>query len=152
MYVIYAGVALPQSFDAIVGLTWFAVLITNGRRSNNAALAAGLSITLIPQLFSTYLPTSLGPLPTLLFGAGAVLLARNPDGIITMNGRQITSLARRLGGRGRHPGGERPDPADPAASRMPTPAGAMQSPSGTVKSPAGAVKSPAAAVKMEDAQ
>jgi branched-chain amino acid transport system permease protein len=119
MYVIYTGVALPQSFDAIVGLTWFAVVITNGRRSNNAALAAGLFFTLIPQLFATYLPTSLGQLPTLLFGAGAVLLARNPDGVITMNGRQLTALARRLTGGGRHTGGGRPLAAGPADSRVP---------------------------------
>jgi branched-chain amino acid transport system permease protein len=60
---------------------------------------------LIPQIFSTYLPTSWGPLPILLFGAGAVLLARNPDGIITMNGRQLAALARRLTGGGK-PGWE----------------------------------------------
>jgi branched-chain amino acid transport system permease protein len=96
MYVIYTGAALPQSFDTIIGLTWFAVVITNGRRSNNAALAGGLMIVLIPQIFATYLPTSWGPLPTLLFGVGAVLLARNPDGIITMNGRQLAALGRRL--------------------------------------------------------
>jgi branched-chain amino acid transport system permease protein len=35
-------------------------------------------------------------LPTLLFGVGAVLLARNPEGVITMNGRQLTYLGRRL--------------------------------------------------------
>jgi branched-chain amino acid transport system permease protein len=96
MYVIYTGAALPQSFDTIIGLTWFAVVITNGRRSNNAALAGGLMIVLIPQIFGTYLPASWGPLPTLLFGAGAVLLARNPDGVITMNGRQLAALTRRL--------------------------------------------------------
>jgi branched-chain amino acid transport system permease protein len=96
MYVIYTGAALPQSFDTIIGLTWFAVVITNGRRSNNAALAGGLMIVLIPQIFATYLPPSWGPLPTLLFGVGAVLLARNPDGIITMNGRQLAALGRRL--------------------------------------------------------
>jgi branched-chain amino acid transport system permease protein len=101
MYVIYAGVALPQSFDTIVGLTWFAVVITNGRRSNNAALAAGLFYVFIPQIFATYLAPSWGPLPTLLFGAGAVLLARNPDGIITMNGRQLAALGRRLTGSGK---------------------------------------------------
>jgi branched-chain amino acid transport system permease protein len=122
MYVIYTGAALPQSFDAIVGLTWFAVVITNGRRSNNAALAAGLFYTLIPQLFATYLPTSLGQLPTLLFGAGAVLLARNPDGVITMNGRQLTALARRLTGSGRRTGGGQPLIAGPADSRVPAPA------------------------------
>ena len=102
MYVIYTGAALPQSFDTIIGLTWFAVVITNGRRSNNAALAGGLMIVLIPQIFATYLPTAWGPLPTLLFGMGAVLLARNPDGIITMNGRQLAALGRRLTGGGQH--------------------------------------------------
>jgi branched-chain amino acid transport system permease protein len=125
MYVIYNGVALPQSFDAIVGLTWFAVVITNGRRSNNAALAAGLFYTLIPQLFTTYLPTSWGPLPTLLFGMGAVLLARNPDGIITMNGRQIEALARRLTRRGGQTGGGQPVLAAPLEGRVPASAVAV---------------------------
>src|SRR5260370_716911 len=125
MYVIYAGVALPQSFDTIVGLTWFAVVITNGRRSNNAALAAGLSYVLIPQLFATYLPTSLGPLPTLLFGAGAVVLARNPEGVLTSNGRPVASLARRLPGirgRGNRAHGAQPAlPAPPELEYVPSP-------------------------------
>jgi branched-chain amino acid transport system permease protein len=146
MYVIYNGVALPQSFDAIIGLTWFAVVITNGRRSNNAALAAGLFYTLIPQLFTTYLPTSLGQVPTLLFGAGAVLLARNPDGIITMNGRQITALARRLTGNGRRTGGGRPLPAGPDGTGDPGGTGDQGGPA------AGRVPAPAVAAKLEDAQ
>jgi branched-chain amino acid transport system permease protein len=116
MYVIYVGVALPQSFDAIIGLTWFAVVVTNGRRSNNAALAAGLIYVLLPQIFSTYLPTSWGPLPTLLFGAGAVLLARNPDGIITMNGRQLAALARRLTGSGKPDRESRPHDGVPVSA------------------------------------
>jgi branched-chain amino acid transport system permease protein len=146
MYVIYNGVALPQSFDAIIGLTWFAVVITNGRRSNNAALAAGLCFTLIPQLFTTYLPTSLGQVPTLLFGAGAVLLARNPDGIITMNGRQITALARRLTGSGRQTGGGQPLPAGQAAGLVPASAVAPAS------APAAAPPAAAVAAKLEDTQ
>jgi branched-chain amino acid transport system permease protein len=117
MYVIYTGAALPQSFDTIIGLTWFAVVVTNGRRSNNAALAAGLLYVLIPQIFSTYLPTSWGPLPTLLFGAGAVLLARNPDGVITMNGRQLAVLARRLTGSGKR-AWESPTPGGMPASAV----------------------------------
>ena len=115
MYVIYIGAALPQSFDTIIGLTWFAVVVTNGRRSNNAALAAGLFFVLIPQLFATYLPTGWGPLPTLLFGAGAVLLARNPDGIITMNGRQLAALARKLTRGGQPPGESRTHGGGPAS-------------------------------------
>ncbi|HEX2743108.1 MAG TPA: hypothetical protein VHN16_01730 [Streptosporangiaceae bacterium] len=31
-----------------------------------------------------------------------MLLARNPDGIITMNGRQLAALGRRLTGGGQH--------------------------------------------------
>jgi len=116
MYVIYIGAALPQSFDTIIGLTWFAVVVTNGRRSNNAALAAGLFFVLIPQLFATYLPTGWGPLPTLLFGAGAVLLARNPDGIITMNGRQLAALARRLTRGGKPPWDSRTHGGGPASA------------------------------------
>src|SRR5260370_40081153 len=90
---IYAGAALPQSFDTIIGLTWFAVVITNGRRSNNAALAAGLFYVLIPQIFATYLSASWGPLPTLLFGAGAALPAPHPDGITTLEGLQLPAPA-----------------------------------------------------------
>ena len=139
MYVIYSqAVALPQSCEAIVGLTRFALVITNRRRSNNAPRAGRLFFTLIPQVFATYLPTSLGPLPTLLFGAGAVLLARNPDGIITMNGRQITSLARRLTGGGRHPGGGQ------AALTGPV--------NGQVATSAVAATPSAVAAKLEDAQ
>jgi branched-chain amino acid transport system permease protein len=151
MYVIYNGVALPQSFDAIVGLTWFAVVITNGRRSNNAALAAGLFYTLIPQLFTTYLPTSLGQVPTLLFGAGAVLLARNPDGIITMNGRQLTALARRLTGSGRRAGGEQL-PADSAGPAGPAGAAGAAGAAGPAGAAASRVPAPAVAAKLEDAQ
>jgi branched-chain amino acid transport system permease protein len=95
-YALYAGVALPESFDVFLGLVWFAVLVTNGTRSNNAALAGGLFFVFLPDIFATYLPKSWGPLPTLLFGVGAVLLARNPEGVITMNGRQLTNLGRRL--------------------------------------------------------
>ena len=75
-----------------------------------------LFYVLIPQIFATYLPTSWGPLPTLLFGAGAVLLARNPDGIITMNGRQLAALARRLARGGQPPGESRTHNGGPASA------------------------------------
>lgn len=94
LYALYAGAALPDSFDAFTGLVFFAVLVTNGTRSNNAALAGGLLFVFLPDIFATYLPKSWGPLPTLLFGVGAVLLARNPEGVITMNGRLLASGAR----------------------------------------------------------
>ena len=49
-----------------------------------------------PTSSSTYLPVRFGPVSTPLFGLGAVLLARNPDGVISMNGSQLAGLGRRL--------------------------------------------------------
>jgi branched-chain amino acid transport system permease protein len=117
LYALHVGVALPDSFEAIVGLVWFAVLVTNGTRSNNAALAGGLLFVFLPEIFASYLPVAWGPLPTLLFGAGAVLLARNPEGVIVMNGRQLTALGRRLRGSAPPRDGDHPAlPPDDAAA------------------------------------
>ena len=117
LYALHAGVALPSSFEAIIGLVWFAVLATNGTRSNNAALAGGLFFVFLPEIFASYLPVAWGPLPTLLFGAGAILLARNPEGVIVMNGRQLTALGRRLRGSTPARGGDHPvPPPDDAAA------------------------------------
>jgi branched-chain amino acid transport system permease protein len=91
---IYAGTALPTSYDAITGLVWFAVLVTNGTRTNNAALASALFFVFLPDIFTSYLPVRWGPVPDLLFGLGAVLLARNPGGVIALNGRQLRGAAR----------------------------------------------------------
>ncbi len=96
MLAIYSGAAIPASFDALIGLVWFAVLVTNGVRTNNAALAAALVFVYLPDILSTYLPVRFGPVATALFGLGAVLLARNPEGVISMNGRQFADLGRKL--------------------------------------------------------
>ncbi|MFE4256521.1 ATP-binding cassette domain-containing protein [Streptomyces sp. NPDC056910] len=93
---IYNGSALPSSYSTIAGLVWFAVLVTNGTRTNNAALASGLFFVFLPDIFNSYLPVRLGPVPDLLFGVGAVLLARNPQGVITLNGRQLQGAGRAL--------------------------------------------------------
>jgi branched-chain amino acid transport system permease protein len=96
MLAIYSGAAIPDSFDALTGLVWFAVLVTNGVRTNNAALAAGLLFVYLPDILSTYLSARLGPVSTALFGLGAVMLARNPEGVISMNGRQLAGVGRKL--------------------------------------------------------
>jgi branched-chain amino acid transport system permease protein len=96
MLAIYSGAAIPSAFDALTGLVWFAVLVTNGVRTNNAALAAALVFVYLPDILSTYLPVRYGPVATALFGLGAVLLARNPEGVISMNGRQLAGLGRTL--------------------------------------------------------
>lgn len=77
----FSQVALPTNFVTASGLVWLAVSIAVGIRSTLGALAAGISFTVIPGLFSTYLPASWTPIPTILFGLAAIGMVRQPDGI-----------------------------------------------------------------------
>ncbi len=86
------GTALPTDFATPAGLVWLAVAIAVGIRSPWAALAAGLSFTLIPGLFSSYLPSSWSPVPALLFGLGAIGMVRQPDGLAS----DLSLLAHRV--------------------------------------------------------
>jgi len=96
---IYATAAIPDSYATFSGLIWLAVLVTVGVRSISAALIAGVLFSILPQVFLTYLPTSWGELPPALFGLGAVLVARNPEGTVAMHARQLQHLlSRRAGG------------------------------------------------------
>ncbi|WP_330255202.1 ABC transporter permease [Nocardia sp. NBC_00565] len=81
--------ALPDSFNPFAGLVWLAVLVTVGARSITGALVAGVAFTVLPGVFQTYLPTSWAEIPVIMFGFGAIMLARNPEGIIAMHGRQL---------------------------------------------------------------
>jgi branched-chain amino acid transport system permease protein len=89
---LYAGVALPSSYSPLLGLVWLAVLVTVGARSSNAAALAGLSFVYVGLVFSLNLPTSWGQVPTALFGLGAVMVAKNPDGIVALHARQLSKL------------------------------------------------------------
>jgi branched-chain amino acid transport system permease protein len=108
--------AVPTSYATFTGLIWLAVLVTVGLRSIAAAVLAGIAFTLLPAVFQTYLPTSWGNVPTLLFGLGAVLVAMNPDGQVAVNARQLQGLIARLAERRRAAGTEPPDPLEPDAT------------------------------------
>jgi branched-chain amino acid transport system permease protein len=110
---IYAGAAIPNSYATFSGLIWLAVLVTVGVRSLSAALIAGVLFSILPQVFLTYLPTSWGELPPALFGLGAVLIARNPEGTLAMHARQLRQLVSRRNG----------SPPPPQAVLMPADAG-----------------------------
>jgi branched-chain amino acid transport system permease protein len=86
---------LPDSFNPFAGLVWLAVLVTIGARSIMAALLAGLLFTLMPGIFASYVPTGVAPVPTVLFGLGALALARNPEGVVAQNGAAIAALLAR---------------------------------------------------------
>jgi branched-chain amino acid transport system permease protein len=63
-----------------------------GVRSITGAALAGLSFALLPGVFTTYLPVRLGELPAVLFGLGAISVARNPEGVVAQNARQLRLL------------------------------------------------------------
>jgi branched-chain amino acid transport system permease protein len=85
-------VAQPQSFATFAGLVWLAVVVTMGVRSITAAALAGLTFALLPGVFQTYIPARWGEVPALLFGLGAVMVARHPEGVVLFNGRQLRLL------------------------------------------------------------
>jgi len=91
-----AGIALPSQYTSLVGLVWLAVLVGQGIRSTVAALTAGLSFTLLPGVAQVYLPRSMAPVPTILFGLGAIVLAKYPEGALAMNARQGRAIMLRL--------------------------------------------------------
>ena len=107
--------SLPDSFNPFIGLIWLAVLVSIGSNSIMAALVAGLSFTLLPGVFQTYLPTDFAHVPVILFGLGAILLARNPEGVIAMHGRQLADAVARRGARKPRDAGRHATTTDPAA-------------------------------------
>ena len=83
------GVALSANYATLVGVLWLAVLVTLGIRSNVAALFAGISSTILPELALVYLPKAWGNVPPVLFGLGAVAVAKYPEGTLAMQARQV---------------------------------------------------------------
>jgi branched-chain amino acid transport system permease protein len=90
--------ALPGNFATLGGIVWLAVLVTAGIRSNMAALTAGMMFTVLPGIVLEYLPASWGQVPPVLFGLGAILVAKNPDGWMAQQADQIRWLWPRVRG------------------------------------------------------
>ncbi|MER3452751.1 MAG: ABC transporter permease [Acidimicrobiia bacterium] len=83
LYVTYAHLAQPfQAFNSLLGIVWLAVVVTWGVRSVAGALLAGLAFAVFPQLFAEHLSGAWLEVPTMLFGLGAIALAREPRGVV----------------------------------------------------------------------
>ena len=107
--------AVPSTYATLLGLAWLAVLVTFGVRSNIAALLAAIGFTITPALLLSYTTPTWAQLPVLLFGVGAIMLAKNPEGTVHMQAMQVQQGLRQLGrraGRARgHRAGRPPRPA-----------------------------------------
>lgn len=95
----HAGQAQPDSYSVLLGMVWLAVVVTFAVRSNLAALLAAMAFTFFPALFLTYLTPTWSRLPPALFGLGAIAVAQNPDGTVTMYARAFQRLLVRIGRR-----------------------------------------------------
>lgn len=101
---LYANEAQPQSYSTYGGLVWLAVVVTMGVRTITGAAVAGMALTIMNGVFTTYVPTRWGEVPQVLFGLGAIGVARNPEGVVAQAGRQIRSpVSGRGPARGRVP-------------------------------------------------
>ena len=85
--------AVPSPYATLLGLAWLAVLVTFGVRSNIAALLAAIGFTITPALLLSYTTPTWAQLPVLLFGVGAILLAKNPEGTVHMQAMQFQQSA-----------------------------------------------------------
>ena len=109
----YALRAHPDSFATLTGLVWLAVVITLGVRTSVGPLLAGLAFTVFPELISTWhWPHWALQLPPLLFGLGAIFLARDPRGSVAQVSNDWIRLAQKIKAR-LGPGPSEPPPAEP---------------------------------------
>ncbi len=101
---LYSLVARPADYSTFLGLVWLAVVVTMGVRSITAAVLAGLAFSLLPGVMTTYVTVHIGDrwgsVPAILFGLGAIGVARNPEGAVLQNGRALRHLLTRLVSRG----------------------------------------------------
>jgi branched-chain amino acid transport system permease protein len=88
--------ANPLSFQTLSGLVWLAVIVTLGTRSLAAAFIGGVTFAVVPFVFSTYLPVSYAQVPIALFGLGAIMVARNPKGMVSLHAAQLEALSSRI--------------------------------------------------------
>jgi branched-chain amino acid transport system permease protein len=82
----------PSEFATFAGVVWLAVLVTIGVRSNAAALVAGLAFVILPALTQAYLPSWTTNVLPVLFGLGAISVARYPDGVLAEQSRRLRRL------------------------------------------------------------
>lgn len=76
------GRATILAFSALIGIVWLAVVVTWGIRSPLGAVFAGISFAVVPVLINQHLSQSWSELTPILFGVGAVMLAREPRGVV----------------------------------------------------------------------
>jgi branched-chain amino acid transport system permease protein len=109
--------ARPESFSTLTGIIWLAVVITLGVRTSVGPLLAGLAYTVFPELIGTWhWPHWALQLPPLLFGLGAIGLAREPRGAVAQASNDWIRMAQKLKARVARPQAPQPEPQEASTS------------------------------------
>jgi branched-chain amino acid transport system permease protein len=87
----------PVDFALLAGLVWVAVVVTVGVRGYSGALLAGLMFSIAPAAFQYVHIKGFGNLPTVMFGLGAVGLAKEPRGFLAQVDAGLRGLVTRGG-------------------------------------------------------
>ena len=82
----------PSGFATFAGVVWLAVLVTIGIRSIAAAMVAGLAFVMLPAVSQAYLPGWTANCIPVLFGLGAIAVAKYPDGVLAEQSRRLRRL------------------------------------------------------------
>ncbi len=146
--------AQPSSYATFAGLVWLAVVVAMGVRSLTAAVLAGMAFSLLPGVLQTYVPARWGEVPAVLFGLGAIGIARSPEGAVLHTGRQIRSLIGKILPQQVRTAGL-PSGAAGAANELrldPTPAGAAAADVAATPPPVAAQATPGSAGSMMKAK
>ena len=101
--------ASPTDFNALLGIVWLAVVVTWGVRSSIGALVAGIVFAISGQVVTDVFGADYLLLTPAAFGLAAILLAREPRGVLASMGHSV----RRLGGLVR----PRPAPTEAGVAR-----------------------------------
>ncbi len=129
-----------STYSTPVGLVWLATVVLWGIRRPSAAIAAGMTSVLLVGVLSSgfhfsfisWSGTTSVFFPSVLFGLGAVTMAKNPDGILSLAEEQTFRRKQRRAAKLQAAApvprlaaldGLRPDPAHAVANgaRVPTP-------------------------------
>jgi branched-chain amino acid transport system permease protein len=88
------GFAAPTDFKELQSLPLLLAAVVAGITTISGALAGGLLLMLLPVLAAT--DKSLSGLEFLVLGGGAILLSRDPNGLVNLAYRGLRALAPRL--------------------------------------------------------
>lgn len=139
------GSVTSASLPAQVGMSWLAIVVLMGVRRPAGAVIAALVFVLSPEIIGSV--SSSVRIQDILFGLGAVQLAKSPDGILTA----LTSARLRMRNRGRErravAAAETTLAVVPRAV-TPTPSGALANPTTSPRDDPGATAGATAALVL----